>query len=136
MHGLVEPGEVERTLEGVDLATEGVAPDGDVEPADGLLIGRAVHEPVGQHDHAGARPEDRQPRGDPLAQGVEQLEGPGQLGHRRRLPPRDHQPVAGVQLAGAAYGVAWTSSEASAARCSRTSPWRARTPTVGVMRPF
>src|SRR4051794_33923482 len=57
---LVESGEVEITLEGVHLPPEGVAPDGDVETAEGLLVGDAVLDPVGEHDHPGAGPEDRQ----------------------------------------------------------------------------
>src|SRR5919205_1008621 len=46
-------------LEGVDLPAEGVAPHRDVQPADGHLVGRGAHQPVGQHDHPGAGAVDR-----------------------------------------------------------------------------
>jgi len=59
VEGGVEPDDVEVGLEGVDLATERVAAHGDVQPADGLLVGGAVLEPVGEEDHAGAGAEHR-----------------------------------------------------------------------------
>ena len=102
--GSLEPGEVEVGLEGVDLASEGVAAHGDVEAAERLLPVDAVLDPVGQQDHAGAGAEDRHPVRDPLAQRVEQVEDPGQLGHRRRLTARQDQAVALRELGLPPYG--------------------------------
>src|SRR3954469_21204160 len=42
---------VQVLLEGVHLATEGVAPHRDVEAAEGLLTGPRVGDAVGEHDH-------------------------------------------------------------------------------------
>ena len=66
--------------------------------------GDPVLDPVGEQDHPRAGPEDRHPLGDPLAQRLEQLEGPGQLRHRRRLPAREHEAVALLELGRPAYG--------------------------------
>ncbi len=44
VHGAVDPLHLEVTLEGVDLAAEGVAANGDVEAAEGLLTDLAVEE--------------------------------------------------------------------------------------------
>ena len=71
-----------------------------------------------------------------LPQRLEQVEGPGQLGHRRRLAARQHQPVARRRArAGRRTATARTPSPSSIRRCSRTSPCRARTPTVGAGSP-
>src|SRR3954469_5105556 len=105
VHRLVQPGEVEVALEGVDLSAEGVAAHGDVQAADGLLADDAVLDPVGQHDHPGAGAEHRHPGVDPFAERLEQLEDPRQLGHRRGLPAGNDQGVAGLQLRRTAYGV-------------------------------
>src|SRR4051812_41060747 len=59
----VQAGELQVLLERVDLPPEGVAPDRDVETAEGLLTGARFGDPVGQHDHAGAGPVDREAAG-------------------------------------------------------------------------
>src|SRR6476469_1883087 len=91
-------------LERVHLAPEGVAPHGDVETADRLLTHRSVLDPVGQHDHPGTRAEGREAVAYGIAQRLDQVEDRGELGHRRGLPARDDEAVAGGELAGTAYG--------------------------------
>ncbi len=44
----VETLDVDLALEGVDLPAEGVAAHRDVEPAEGLLVGTAVEDAVGE----------------------------------------------------------------------------------------
>ena len=65
--------------------------------------------------------------------GLEEVEGARQLGHRGRLAAGDDEPVArrparrcGVRRSRA------TPRPASTRRCSRTSPWSAKTPMVAV----
>src|SRR4051794_16389388 len=89
-------------LEAVDLPAEGVAAHGDVQPADRLLVRRAVEQPVGEQDHPGAGAVDRQAIGDRLAQRVEQAEPVGELGDRGRLATGQHQAVDGLELLGTA----------------------------------
>ena len=64
----------------------------------------AVLDAVGQHDHPGARAEGGQPAAHGLAQRLEQVEDPRQLGHRRGLPARDDQAVARGELGRSSYG--------------------------------
>ena len=80
--------------------------------------------------------EGRHARPHPLPQRLEQVEGVRQLGHRGRLAARQHQPVAPGQLGGTAYRERVAPSAVSVARCSRTSPWRANTPTAGTRRGY
>ena len=91
-------------LEGVDLAAERVAAYDDVEPADRLLVLDPTLDPVGEHDHPGAGAEHRQPVLGRLPQRVEEVEGAGQLRHRRRLAAGQHQSVDVRQLGRPAYG--------------------------------
>ena len=49
-------------------------------------------------------PSDRHPGRDPLAERLEQVEDPGQLGHRGGLAARDDEAVAGLELRRPAYG--------------------------------
>src|SRR3546814_1567589 len=58
VHLVGEVGEVEVTLERDDLPSEGVATNGDVQPAERLLVLGAVDDVVGEHDHPGARSEE------------------------------------------------------------------------------
>ena len=105
-HGVdrvVEDREVDVALEGVDLPAEGVAAHGDVEPADGLLVGRGVEDPVGEQDHPGARAVRREPRADGGAQRLQQPELRGQLDDRRRLAAGQDQPVDVGELLGTAH---------------------------------
>ena len=131
--GSSRPRDVEVALEGVHLAAEGVAAHGDVEPAEGLLARGAVLDPVGQHDHPGAGAERRHARRRSACAAARSSPKPArELGHRGRLPAGDHQAVARLELLRATYGEgAATPSRSSTARCSRTSPCRARTPMVG-----
>jgi hypothetical protein len=94
---------VQVLLEGVHLPAERVAPDRDVETAEGLLVGPGVGDAVGQHDHAGARAVGRHPVGEPLAQRLLQVERPHQLVHGGGLPAGDHQRLDVVQLARPAH---------------------------------
>jgi len=105
VHGGVQPEHVDVLLEGVHLTPEGVAPHRDVEPSEGLLVGPAVGDPVGEHDHPGARPVDGQPIRDQRPQRLEELEGADELVHRRRLPPGDDEAPYAVQLTRAAHGL-------------------------------
>ena len=102
--GVVEDREVDVALEGVDLPAEGVAPHGDVEPAEGLLSGDAVAHPVGEHDHPGARAEDRHAGLDAVGERVEQVEGAGQLDHRGGLSAGHDERVAPLELVEPADG--------------------------------
>ena len=70
-----------------------MARPGDVNPAEGLLVGAGVGDPVREHDHPGARPVHRHPGGDPLAQRPLEAEGAHELVHRRRLPAGDAEAV-------------------------------------------
>ena len=105
MHRVLEAGEVEVALEGVDLATEGVAAHGDVQATEGLLPASTVLDPIGEQDHAGAGAQGRHPGGDPLPEWLEEVEGAGQLGDRGGLPARNHECVSGVELGRSAYGL-------------------------------
>lgn len=103
MDGVGEAGHVQIALEGVDLATEGVAPHGDIEAAERLLTGGATEQPVGQHDHARTRAEDRHAVGDALADRLDEVERAGQPAHRGRFAARDHERVAPIELTPAAH---------------------------------
>ena len=85
-------------LEAVDLPAEGVAAHGDVEAADGLLVGGRVEDPVGEQDHPGAGAVRRQPVADGGPQRLEQVEPGGELDDRGRLAAGEDQPVDGGQL--------------------------------------
>src|SRR3954447_21395892 len=101
---LVEVAHVQIGLERVHLAAEGFAADHDVEPADGLLSSDARLDVVGEHDHPGTGAECRQPGPDRVAQGVEHVEGAGELVHRGRLTTGDHDPVDLRDLPRPSYG--------------------------------
>src|SRR6266571_3597518 len=90
-------------LERVDLPAERVAPYRHVDPAEGLLVGAAVEDLGGQHDHAGAGAVRGHPVGDPFADGVSEPEVDRQLADRGGLPAGYHQRVDVVQLARPAH---------------------------------
>src|SRR4051812_32088427 len=92
----------DRRLERVDLPPERVAPDGHLDAGETLLVGAAVEDLGGQHDHAGAGPVHRHAAGDPLAERFEQPEVDRELADGGRLAARDHQGVDGVELVGPA----------------------------------
>jgi hypothetical protein len=93
-------GDLKVCLEGRDLSTEGVAPDGDVDSADRFLVGTAVEHLVGQHDHAGTRAVDRKAAGYDIAQGLQQVVALGEHVHRRRLTARNDEPIEPAQFLG------------------------------------
>jgi hypothetical protein len=100
---LRQAGDVDVGLAGVDLATERVAADRDVDPADGLLTLRAALDPVGQEDHARAGPERRHAGTDALPKRLQQVEGHRQLVHGGGLAPGHDQGVDALQLARPAH---------------------------------
>src|ERR1700691_1303950 len=69
----VQP-QADRTLEGVHLTAEGVAPGGHVDAAEGLLARDAVVQAVGEHDQPRTRAEGGQAVGDERAYRGEQVE--------------------------------------------------------------
>ena len=84
-------GELEVGLERGDLAAEGVPAHREVDEAEVVAV---------EHDHPGARPEDRRlEAADRLVEAVEVHE-PRERG---RLAARDHEPVEPVQLLGLAH---------------------------------
>ena len=130
--GCVETGEVEVALEGVDLAPERVAADGDVETAEGLLVGGAVLDPVGEQDHPGAGAEGRHPVGDPLAAAARSSSKiRASLAIVVDSPPGITSPSQASSSAGRRTARASQPSPRRTARCSRTSPCSASTPILG-----
>ena len=71
-NGCVEPDDVEIGLEGVDLATVGVAAHRDVEDAEAALVVATVEDLGGQQDQPGAGAEDGQPVVEARRQRIEQ----------------------------------------------------------------
>lgn len=94
----LDPLDVEVGLEGVDLASERVAPHDDVEPPEGLLVARAADDRVGEKDHPGAGPVDGQPVGDRLLQRFVEIEDAQELVDRGRLPARQDETVHSLEL--------------------------------------
>src|SRR5688572_22425182 len=68
----VDAGDVEVGLEAVDLATERVATDGDVDGAEAPLVGAAVEDLAAEEDHPRARAERWHAVGEALGDRVEQ----------------------------------------------------------------
>jgi len=95
--------EIKIRLEAVDLTSERVAANRDVETAEGLLPAARVEDPVRQHDHAGAGAQGRQAGAQPIPQWLEDLERHGELGHGGRLAARQNDSVEAVQLGGSPY---------------------------------
>jgi Predicted membrane protein (DUF2254) len=96
--------DVQVLLEGVDLSAECVAPDRDVKSAEGLLVRPPVGDPLGKHDHPGARAVGRHACGQPLAQRFVEVEGAHEFVHGRGLAAGDDQRVDRFQLRGSAHG--------------------------------
>ena len=90
-------------LERVDLAAEGVARDDDVEAAERLLPRDRVGEPVGEHDHAGARAVHRHARRDRLADRALHAERARQLVDDARLAAGDDETVDRGELRGSPH---------------------------------
>ena len=121
---------VQVLLEGVDLPAEGVAPHRDVETAEGLLVGPGVGDAVGQHDHPGARAVGRHARRRAACAAARcSSNARTSLSIVVDSPPGITSAVDVVELraAGAPVGPRPAGSRAPR-RCSRTSPWTARTP--------
>ena len=131
MHRGVEPVEVEVALERVDLAAEGVAPHGDVEPAEGLLAGGAV--PI----RSASRIIPAQVPNVGIPSAIRFRSGSNSSNVRASLaivvdsPPGRTSPSQAASSAGRRTAIASTPRSVSTRRCSRTSPWRAKTPMVG-----
>ncbi len=123
---------MEVLLEGVDLASEGVAPHGDVEAADRLLARRPrprPGRPAGSSRRRCRRP--AAPRRPAPRSGSSRSKIRASLTIVVDSPPGQDQAVDGIELGRAAYGGRVAPQRASGRRrCSRTSPWRARTPIV------
>ena len=83
-------------LERFDLASVGVAPDGDVHQREQRL---AAEHPLGEHDHARARSEDRHAVSGSLPDGLHQVVRAGELRDRRGLASRDHEALHVGELA-------------------------------------
>ncbi len=97
-NGWSEPVDVEVGLEGVDLATEGVAAHGEVDHAEGPLVGPTVEHVGGQQDHPGAGAEGRHPVGQALRQRLAQPAAVQQQGDRGGLATGQDQAVDAVQI--------------------------------------
>src|ERR1044072_4624691 len=95
--------DVDRGLEGLVLAAEGVAAHDHVDAAQGLLVLPAVEDLVRDHDHTGAGAVHRHARPDALAQRLQQPEDHRELGHGGGLAAGDHQPLDLGQLLGAPH---------------------------------
>jgi hypothetical protein len=109
-----------------------------VEAAERLLVGRAALDRVGEHDHARAGAVRREAVAHRFPDGVEQLEDAGQLAIVVDSPPGMTRPSICASSPGRRTPTVETPHASSMARCSRTSPWRARTPMVrllGVLTP-
>ena len=123
---------VQLRLERIDLPPEGVAPDRDVQPGEQRLVVAAVEDLASR---AGSCPRTSRtsasPRRPPHATAP--------AGRRRRAADRWWWtprrgctiPSSAVQLRARRTGTPVAPADSSAARCSRTSPCRARTPTRG-----
>jgi hypothetical protein len=85
-------------LERIDLATERIPSDRDVEAAECDLALNAIDHPVSEHDHPGAGAISWHPRDEALTQRFQQIERDRQLVHRGRLAARNDQRVDGVEL--------------------------------------
>ncbi|MCE3292909.1 MAG: hypothetical protein K0Q84_1846 [Arthrobacter sp.] len=95
--------EVEVCLERLALAAERVAPNGDVEAAEGLLgiagkVSGGISYVVRQQNHAGTGPVNRQALGNVLAQRVRQLECARKLVDGRGFPAGNNEAVKVVQF--------------------------------------
>lgn len=95
--------EIEVGFEGVALAAEGVAPDGHVQAAEGLLRGTGkvsgrIGDIGGQENHSRAGSVDGKTFGDAFPQGSDQLEGAGQFVDGRGFSSGNDQPVQAVKL--------------------------------------
>ena len=91
-HGVgAEPLDLELGLEGLELATEGVAPR--------LRVHQTEMVPV-EHNHPRARPEHRAPAPDVVADRLLEAVPLDRLRDRRALPARDHETVQTLQLLG------------------------------------
>ena len=91
----------------------------------------AALEPVGQHDHAGARAVGGHPRTRPLLQRLQHAEPRREPPHRGRLAAGDDKRIHRDRSASVRTTAARAPTACSAARCSRKSPCRASTPMIG-----
>jgi hypothetical protein len=88
----------DRALEGVDLAPVAVAPDDEIDPAEGPLVRPAVDDLGGEQDHPRAGAEDWQVVRDQPSQRLPQPGGLDEERHRGRLPARQYEGVDAVEI--------------------------------------
>lgn len=100
----VGPGQIEIGLEAVDLSSERIAPNGDVETAESLLPTAGVQDSIGQHDHSRAGTQSGEAVVQTITKRLEHPERDREFGHRGRLAPRKHDSVETVEFLGAAHG--------------------------------
>lgn len=101
----VQAFEVQVRLEGFPLASEGVAADGHVQPAECLLgsarkVCGGVGNVRGQQDHACAGTVNRQSAGDAFTQWFRQPEGTREFVDGCGLAARDDEPIQAVEFLG------------------------------------
>ena len=101
-NGSVETGDLEVGLERVALTAVAVAPNGDVDGAEGALIGTTVERVARKQDHPRAGSEHRHAVGDALGQRIEQARRLEQQRHRGRLAARHHERVDSREIRGIA----------------------------------
>lgn len=90
--------DVEVGFEGLPLAPEGVAADGDVDGAEAPLVVPASEHLGGTQDHAGAGPEDGEVAGQALLDRRAQAGGVEKERQGGGFPPGDHQAVDTSQI--------------------------------------
>lgn len=104
-----QPDEFEVRFKGIPLPAERVPPHHHVDSAEGLLrvaipAGGGVRDVIGQHDHAGTRPVDREPAGDRVAQRLSEAEDSGEFIHHGRFATGNDQPVNTLEVCRPAHG--------------------------------
>ncbi len=120
------------TLEGLDLAPEGIAAHGQVEAPELPLSGSGVEEFIGQHDHPGTGAESRHAGGDPLRYRIQHAQVDGQAGHRGRLAAGDDERPHGRQLSRRAHGHSSDIQRLQSAHVLAECPLQCQDPDDGV----
>jgi hypothetical protein len=98
----VEARELKVGFERFDLTAERVTPNGDVQPAQGLLVRRRIKDAVGQQDHSCTRAEHRQAAFDPFTERFEEVECADQFVHGRGFAAGQDERSDAVEFRGAA----------------------------------
>ena len=100
---VVDTDDVEIGLERIDLATEGVAPDANVDGGEPALVRPPVAHVDGEQDHSGAGAEGRHPRRQPVPERIDEPRRLQEHRHGRRLAPGDDQRLHLVELGWGAH---------------------------------